>query len=279
MGFQDSIEKNFKELPKSRLVIVGVNPIVEDITSHQSYFFHLLNTQIELQIKIIYESESENFSQSLFYEKGVSENRINFDRLQTYHLRLIGGSRAGGKKAAGFIEDVLSKFKPEETDIARKRITLLQNNLRHFVNIILVDDILFYSFTTLEIPALDKYQKVTEESSLFSQLKKYIDFLLNGKSGGKFLSKPSDELIELYDNNSYPRGIYSTDYQRYSIWAFVFNRKGELLLHKRSDTTADNRALWDKSVGGHVDLRDISTVETAKRELIEEMFLPEAENT
>ena len=64
-----------------------------------------------------------------------------------------------------------------------------------------------------------------------------------------------------------------------SVWAFVFNRKGQLLLHQRSASTKDNRLLWDKSVGGHVDLRDTSTSVTAKRELVEELLLPEAEYT
>lgn len=66
---------------------------------------------------------------------------------------------------------------------------------------------------------------------------------------------------------------------RYSIWGFIFNRKGQILLHQRSKNTKDNRLLWDKSIGGHVDVRDVSTIITAKRELVEELFLPEAEFT
>jgi hypothetical protein len=41
----------------------------------------------------------------------------------------------------------------------------------------------------------------------------------------------------------------------------------------------DGRGLWDKSIGGHVDLLDSSTSLTAERELVEEMFLPKAEYT
>lgn len=37
--------------------------------------------------------------------------------------------------------------------------------------------------------------------------------------------------------------------------------------------------MWDKSVGGHVDLGESSTSQSAKRELVEELFLPEAEYT
>ena len=49
------------------------------------------------------------------------------------------------------------------------------------------------------------------------------------------------------------------------------------MLHQRSAQTKDGRSLWDKSIGGHVDLGDSSTFITAQRELVEEMFLPEAE--
>ena len=286
-GLQELIKNDAGNPPEHRLVIVGVNPLIEELTSHPRIFSDFLNVHDDLHIDIVYESETENFNQSLFYQEGASKNKIDFDRLQTYRNRLLGGSRGKGKNIAGFVEDVLSVFNSEKITSIRKRIRLLQNNLRHFVNIILVDDVLFYSFTTLELPSIDMYQRITEVSNpvLYNQLSQYIAFMLNESSGGIFLSKPGDELIELYDNNSFPRGIYprkafySTEYQRYSIWAFVFNRKGELLLSKKSDTIQDNRSLWDKTVGGHVDLRDSSTIITAKRELVEEMFLPEAEYT
>lgn len=50
------------------------------------------------------------------------------------------------------------------------------------------------------------------------------------------MSKPNDELIELYDMQDMPRGInprkafYTTNFQQYSVWAFIFTVKGELLL-------------------------------------------------
>jgi hypothetical protein len=112
-----------------------------------------------------------------------------------------------------------------------------------------------------------------------------IDFYISPEKGGIYLSKPREDLIQLYDRNGIPRGIfpracfYTTEFSRYSIWGFVFNRKGEMLLHQRSMTAKDGRGLWDKSVGGHVDLLDSSTSITAERELVEEMFLPQAEYT
>lgn len=279
--FKNSAGKPAQE----RIVVVGVNPIIQEITENPLLFSDVLQTCENLKITIIYENETENFNQSLFYKKGISKNRMDFDKLQTYRSRLIGGKK-GLASMSGFIEDVIRNC--DETNVqstVRSRIKLLQNNLRQFVNIIVADDIIWYCFTTLDLPQLSMYRKLTltTDKQLYEQLDGYINFLLDEATGGKYLSKPDDELIELYDMVDMPRGIYprkafyTTNFQRYSIWAFIFNRKGELLLQQRSPYTADNRGLWDKSSGGHVDLRDSSTIITAKRELVEELFLPEAE--
>ena len=269
---------------QNHLIVVGVNPIVQEITTNPQLFFDLLNTT-PVKITLIYESETENFNQSLFHVNGSTEKSLDFDRLETYRSRLLGGKK-GRKNTAGLVEDVLRYCEDnEKKKDMRSRIRLLQNNLRQFVNIIWADDVIWYCFTTLGLPEISMYQKITEQTDhdLYAQLAAYINFLLDENTGGKYLSKPDDELIELYDMKDMPRGIYprkafyTTNFQRYSVWAFIFNRKGELLLQQRSPFTKDNRGLWDKSAGGHVDLKDSSTLITAKRELVEELFLPEAE--
>ncbi len=287
MNYHD-LFKNKEGIPaKERIIIVGLNPIIQELTDEPEFISDLLRVNDELKITFIYESETENFNQSLFYQKGVTKRKLDFDKLQTYRNRLLGGKKGQNKKTAGLVEEILSEFQESERSQVEKRIKMFQNNLRHFVNLIVVDGIIWYCFTTLELPTVDMYQSISKEtnSKLYSQFEQYIGFLLNKESGGIYLSKPGDELIQLYDMKDYPRGIYprkafySTSYQRYSVWAFIFNRKGQLLLQQRSQITADNRSLWDKSAGGHVDLVDSSTVVTAKRELVEELFLPEAEFT
>lgn len=270
--------------PSEKLVIVGVNPLIDQLTKDPELLYDLLRVENNLKITILYENETENFNQSLFFDKDNSRHKVEFDKLQTYRNRLIGRK---GKKRVGLVADVLQLFENSERDENENRIVLYQNNLRHNVNLIQVDDIILYCTTTIDIPSLDMYSVVTSDSNptLYKHYSDYIEFLLKKDAGLLYLSKVGDELIELYDMNSIPRGIYprkafyTDDYQRHSIWAFVYNRKGELLLHKRSERTADNRSLWDKSAGGHVDIIDSSTIMTAKRELIEELFLPEAEYT
>jgi hypothetical protein len=159
-----------------------------------------------------------------------------------------------------------------------------------------VDDKLYTSDVLLDIVSIDDYQ-LEQDKNRIDRINKYITFISteydkekNPDGGGAiYLSDPNDEddeLIEMYDKEDIPRGIfprkafYNTDFQRYSVWIFVFNRKGQLMLHKRAQKIAkDNAGLWDKSAGGHVDIIDRSSNEAAVREVIEEMYLPNAEYT
>lgn len=100
--------------------------------------------------------------------------------------------------------------------------------------------------------------------------------------GTKFTAHRRTELLELYDHNRIPRGIYprdsfyDTDYSQLVVWALVFDRRGRLLIHRRSDNAKDNRGMWDKSVGGHVDYEiDVDTSRAISREVIEELFTNE----
>ncbi len=136
-----------------------------------------------------------------------------------------------------------------------------------------------------EIPSEKIYRQIQNNDIWYPLVNDYIEFYLDKQKGGIYQSEPSDEMIVMYDREKIPRGIfprksfYNPSFQRYSVWLFIFNRKGELLLHQRSMKTKDNQGLWDKSAGGHVDLSDVSTAVTAERELIEELFLPNAEFT
>jgi hypothetical protein len=61
------------------------------------------------------------------------------------------------------------------------------------------------------------------------------------------------------------------------VWALIFDRKGNLLIHQRAINAKDNRGLWDKSVGGHVSVEDLDTIEAIRREIAEELYSLEYE--
>ena len=280
---------------KNEILISGITPLLTFFEKKDylaktfaSYFAYKDN----LKITILYESGTEIFNQSLFYGNSYNDYNMSSTILNFHKNIVLGGEK--GRPKVGFIGDVVDACKsgdlPDEEKAAaidriKQGIVLKSFNLRQSINVIKVDDTIWYSPIIMGIPSLDMYTEVEKTSLLYSELLKYVNFIVDPTAGGVFLSEPSQELIELYDLDDYPRGIYPRDafyslnYQRYSIWGFVFNRKGELLLHQRSKHTKDNRLLWDKSTGGHVDLREISSTLTAKRELIEELMLPEAEFT
>lgn len=264
---------------EKQICILGTNSLIPHLENSANTLVNLLTLNPELKISIYYESDSENFNQSLCLDTNYSKNRISYSTLNIHRDRIKGHNNNLGLK-----HFVKHKFETKnEQDSVENRFTVQQVNLRLPVNILKCDDKLYYCFITNTLPTIENY-KEAKDNDLKEELDNYFDFYTskeNGK-GGIYLSKPNEELIQLYDKQSFPRGIfprscfYTTEYKRYSVWGFVFNRKGELLLHKRSDNkaTKDNRGLWDKSIGGHVNILDQSSSITAKNELIEELFLP-----
>ncbi len=280
MKFQEYFEN-----ARKHVVIVGTNPLMPHLEQSTQFFADLLTLKSDLTLTILFESDFENFGQSLLVDSAVSIPRTSYSTLKVHRAR-ISGTPKDERLIGGFRNDLLDHIdsEPVRTSVA-DRITVHQINLRMPVNIIRVDDALWCCITSYQLPTAESYHSVDPAGGLGKSLLDLIEFYSSPKGGGVYLSEPGEELIELYDRNSYPRGIfprscfYTTTFQRYSVWGFIFNRNGQLLLQQRSRRTKDGQSLWDKSIGGHVDLLDSSTYITAQRELVEELFLPEAEFT
>lgn len=276
MNFQDI----FRDA-KSTITIIGTNPLAPHLETSGEFFVDLLTLNKQLTLTILCESDSENFSQSLCIDTATSLTRRSYTFLSIHRDRVLGRTKNDGLLAD--LGERLARAPFAQTVL--DRVKIWQVNLRLPVNMIDVDGKIWFSITTSSLPSLDAYSEAQPGSKLYDDLREWIDFYVNPNKAAAYLSAPREELIQLYDLQGYPRGIfpracfYTTAYARYSIWGFVFNRRGELLLHQRSNTTKDGRGLWDKSVGGHVGLRDSSTSITAERELIEELFLPKDEDT
>jgi hypothetical protein len=274
-AFEDLIKKAEKEI-----AILGTNSLIPYLENSAKTLTDLLTLNEKLTISIYYESDNENFNQSLCLDTPNSKNRISYSSLNIHRDRIKGHNNNLGLKHI-----VKNSFDTEsEKESVEKRFSIFQVNLRLPVNVLICDSKLYYCFVTNNLPTIEDYKEVTDDK-MKDDLLNYYSFYTdksNSNNGSIYLSNPSEELIQLYDKQSYPRGIfprscfYTTEYKRYSVWGFVFNRKGQLLLHKRSEnkTTKDNRGLWDKSIGGHVNILDQSSFVTAKNELIEELFLP-----
>jgi 8-oxo-dGTP pyrophosphatase MutT (NUDIX family) len=150
------------------------------------------------------------------------------------------------------------------------------------VAIVQVDDRIFANLWLHEIESY--FEEITGEHPWYPLIESYIATYFDPEQGRKYAAGAADELLELYDHDRIPRGIYprasfyDTDHSQLVVWAFVFDRQGRLLIHRRSDNAKDNQGMWDKSVGGHVEFTDYHTSRAAYREVIEELFTEEPED-
>ena len=282
---------NLRKYIERRFDEEGTHSDAKTVT--HSFSIYVENDQDDFSQKLLDRRGSAHFKLTYIEKKGLifGENQSNYQPALVTEIvnRLTRKYKDDGKETPeGLI------------DFAKTHVIVKQLNLRIPFNCIRIDEKIWYYPLTLNVPDLDQFIFLDKADrrfeTIYTQVQSYLTFLKTDDAnaeqcgfkplmgGGKFLSLPGDELIEAYDELTDKRvGVFSRDafltkeYKRGSIWGFVFNRNGELLLHRRSSSTADNAGLWDKSTGGHIDLTDASTVDTAKRELVEELFIEDAE--
>ncbi|MDR1675730.1 MAG: NUDIX domain-containing protein [Tannerella sp.] len=213
---------------------------------------------------VISESDNQLFQQSLLTDTDDARERISFEELIIRRKFLIG------------------EFDKTEERKNNSNVRLSALTLPFYA--IQTDKSLWY--LPINDFNADNYFILEENDKLYVSVKTYINLLTDGLSikdrEYKFLSKPDVELLELFDQNKAPRGIfprdsfYNTDHYQYVVWGLVFSREGKLLIHQRAKNAKDNQGMWDKSVGGHLDFKlEKSTHEAMVRELIEELFTKE----
>ena len=118
MQFKDLLVNKKGKLAEEIIVILGINPIVDDLLSNAQLFSDLLRCNSKLNITIIYENDTENFNQFLFNDKNLRLGRIDADKLQRARGNLLGGETSQG----GFVDAVLKFFPLEEqTEVEKKR--------------------------------------------------------------------------------------------------------------------------------------------------------------
>jgi len=250
-----------------------VLPLENTLRRSDKKIWEVMERNRELRIEILCESDNDLFFQSLSTTGPLVKYAVGFVRMREKKNRILR-LKARVLKHCSRIE--MKKSVDE-------RIQIRQSNLRVNMNVIRVDNTIYACPVGVLIPSEKDYRKINDEDEWYHQIDKYLEFY--HEEGAIYQSIQSDEMLETYDRDCIPRGsfprkaFYNTDFQRYSVWCFVFTRSGKLLLHQRSMKVKDNRGLWDKSVGGHVDIKDSSTSISAERELIEELFMPNAEHT
>ena len=275
MNFWEVIKK-----AKSQVVVIGTLPFRLELEGASRNIADLLMLRENLTITILYESNTELFQQSI----SLNSNTESL----TYSKMLAAKNRISGRKGVGGLRSEVEEHcrEGEKADIIN-RLVILQINCRMPLNVVMVDDN-YWTAEQLTTFIEPKDYKLIDINNIdrINSLNDYVGKFMSEGYWKKYLSnEAADDLIPVFDRRRYPHGVlprksfYTTNYARYVVWVLVFNWNGQILLHKRSNETKDNRSLWDKSIGGHVDIEDPASSITAKRELVEEMYLPEAEFT
>ena len=90
------------------------------------------------------------------------------------------------------------------------------------------------------------------------------------------MSHPDDEILDWVDSNDNIVGqasrkeVHEKSLLHRSVHIFVFNRKGDLYLQKRTLRKDENPGLWDSSAAGHITSGE-TYLASAHRELKEEL--------
>lgn len=149
------------------------------------------------------------------------------------------------------------------------------------VSVLSVDDRLFVRLTAPG--TLTQTREAAPGDLLYEIAQGALAYALASDGGAKYSAPSGAELLEIFDHDGVPRGVfprnsfYDTDYTQLVVWALILDRRGRLLIHRRSSNAKDNREMWDKSVGGHVEPSEhADTSHAAIREVIEELFTDES---
>lgn len=287
-------------IKQNEVTIIGLEFLDDDgFKKLKKIFLDILKENLNYKFNIYYFNTTSEFISTILDDRIKNVNE--FKRNRIVRKRVIG---TRNEKINSFIEDILVQFKnmilygnleniPNNyVDIIIENFFIRQINLPQTFSAVRIGNSIWWSPKIKFLSTVDRYEKIEENSIFYDEIIEYIDNLKDIKKTKKYLSEIGTEIISAYvkeqNENGYehfyrkmevPRSAFENElrYRRYSVWLFIFNRKGDLLLHQRSHLAKDNCLLWDKSAGGHYNLEDASTEITAKKELIEELFSEKAE--
>jgi hypothetical protein len=217
---------------------------------------------------VLCESDNLLFSHSVLSDTDRTPNRREFEELKFIRDRasedlLRLATHHSGNSGTG----------SSTTDFVTVEIMYLHMP----ISVVEIDDRIYASLATYELDS--HYEEISDSHPWSAVLRTYTATYFDDQIGRKYADAPGQEVLELFDHHRIPRGIfprssfYDTDYSHLVVWALIFDRQGRLLIHRRADNAKDNRSMWDKSVGGHVDFaQDVGTSRAVVREVIEELY-------
>ena len=267
---------------KARIRILGTVAFNLPYDELKEDWFEKINAG-ELQVEIICESES-----ALNYSSLISANKRVSGEDRSYNIgNFMNIKNAPLQKVREYLVSNNCKYiEPEEDSKEKQCFSLRTSYLPIPVPVINIDDDYYIAFALTAFCDLNKFEKITEAHNWNDELKKYFNAYFEAPLGAKKYSTEISakdnkmEVLAMYNDKRHvlgqlPRDSFlDTTKVKVVVWGMLFSRDGRVLIHKRGTNAKDNQDMWDKSIGGHVDLEK-DTVDTTKavaREMLEELY-------
>lgn len=187
------------------------------------------------------------------------------------------------------------KLKEFENDLEIKQRLIIKQIFHPIpVQMLKIDNVYYATLSPIPTFGAKEFLYVGDESlsaendlnryAYFDEYVHYFNTYMNSSYCTEETSKGNRK--ETIYNYSFDRSVlgqmprdsfYGSDNYKLVMWALVFDRKGQILIHKRSNNAKDNQGMWDKSVGGHIAIKDRDIIFGASREIAEELYTIEEE--
>ena len=239
-------------------------------------------------------------------EKWIDDFCLDVSREED-NYRLEADKVQAIKRAMDLRKQRLEKY--QQKSETKQRLFIKNCYMPIPVPMIKIDDELFITMALTKFDNINKFQyvgkiifddfekcyKVASGSDGYKSLwledfvNYYQEYFHNSNGAQKYSTEETakgnrKEVIDIFDENRSrigmgPREAFLSNMAivKSVVWALIFDRKGRILIHQRAKNAKDNQGLWDKSVGGHVSIEDLDTIEAIKREITEELFTMENE--
>lgn len=286
---------------KSRIRVLGAVSFDLPYEDFRDDWYQKIN-EGKLQVEIICESESD-----LTYSSLISANKRVSGQERSYDIGSFMRIKNEPKiKLRDFLVNRQCKHIEPKGDLKGDRkdeeqyFSLRTCYWRIPIPVINIDDDYYYTLSLTKFCTQDKFVKVplrrlsdgkfdekTQDSEFDNYFKAYFDEKLGAKKYSSEITTKANkmEIILMYNDKRHclgqlPRQAFlDITKTKVVIWGMIFDRKGRVLIHKRAKNAKDNQDMWDKSIGGHVDMEKdtVDTVKAAAREMLEELYKIEAE--
>lgn len=219
----------------------------------------------------------------------------------SFENRKLNNAREAAEKMASEEMEILQRTFDESLS-TKQRLFIKNCYLPMPVAMIEIDGKLYITQALTEFDHIEKYQYVGEvatkdddnenvyKSYWITEFRKYYNrYFIDTLGAQKYSTEETakgnrKEVVDMFDGQrvrigSGPRDAFLANPSiiKLVVWALIFDRKGRMLIHQRALNAKDNRGLWDKSVGGHVSIEDLDTIDAVKREIAEELYTDEKE--